>query len=453
MAEWVKKISPKAAELWEKLSPGRRMAFLAGVALLIGSLILITSIVQKGNFSPLFTDLDSRDAGEIIEALKEDKIPYRLTDGGSTILVPEDLVYETRLKLASAGMPRGGTVGFELFNQSSLGTTDFERKLKYNWALQGELTRTIREMREVEDARVHIVLPEKSLFIEEETPATASVLLKLRPYARLSKGQVRGIANLVAYAVEGLKPENVTILDTNGNILSDSVRFDPEVPVSGDLIAAQFELKERTEEQLEKSVKTMLDRVFGFGKAVVRVNADLNFEYKESEAERYLPVVDDTGLLRSEQEYIEEYTGAPSGAIGVPGITSNIPTYETTDSGESSQYTKKDVTRNYELNRVNERVVTPPGSINRLTVAVWLDGELSSEQLDQVRAAVQSAVGFSADRGDQVTIETMNFEEPEALQFEEEPVPANTGVEVAKYLPYAAALLLAIAGVAFMMRR
>lgn len=453
MAEWIKKLSPKAAEFWEKLSPGRRMAFLTGVALLLGAVILVVSTMNATNYSPLFTGLDPRDAGEIIQTLKDDKVPYKLTDNGSAILVPDDQVYETRINLAAAGMPRGGTVGFELFNQNSLGTTDFERKLKYNWALQGELTRTIREMREVDDARVHIVLPERSLFVEEQKSATASVLLQLKPRATLTEGQVRGITNLISYSVEGLQPENVTVLDSNGNILSESLRYDSSLPISGEVLTAQLKIKESVEQKLEESVGSMLERVFGLGKVVTRVNADLNFDYKESSAEKYSPVIDDTGLLRSEQEYIEEYTGGSGAAVGVPGISSNIPSYQGSDDGESSsQYNKRDITRNYELNKTNEKTITPPGAIKRLTVAVWLDGALPPEQLAQVKAAVEAAVGISAARGDEVTIESMAFERPNLEDFGQ-PVAAETGADLAQYWPYAVLLLVVVGGVLVIGRR
>ncbi len=442
MAQWIKKLSPKAGELWEKLSPGRRIAFLAGVALLIGTLVLVASTVRTTNYLPLFTGMNPVDAGEIIQILKEDKVPYQLTENGTAILVPSNVVYETRIKLATAGLPRGGTVGFELFNQNSLGTTDFERKLKYNWALQGELTRTIREMREVEDARVHIVLPERSLFVSEENPPTASVLLRLKPYVKLTEGQIKGLVNLVAYSVEGMKPENVTILDSNGNILSESLNFDQAIPLNGDTIITQLRIKEATEKRLEDRVKTMLERVFGLGKVVTRVNAELNFAYKESLAETFAPVVDEAGVVRSEQEYTENYTGGGSGVpIGVPGIESNIPSYQAVDSEIDTQYTKRDLTRNYEVNKINEKVISPPGSIQRLTVAVWLDGQLPSEQLAQVRSAVESAVGYSASRGDQITIESMAFERIQLADFGETPQPQKQS-----YWPYLVIALIALLG-------
>ncbi len=440
MTTWLNKISPKLGEIWEKLSPSRRLTFMIGIALLIGSLVLVVSTVRVGDYTILFSDLDPADAGEIINALKEDQIPYRLSANGRSVLVPDNLVYETRIKLASAGMPRGGVVGFELFKNNSLGTTDFERKIQYNMALQGELTRTIREMREVADARVHIVQPERSLFVAEERPATASVLLRLRPYAQLSQGQVRGIAHLVASSVDGLEPENVTILDSDGNILSQNIHLSNNMPINSDMITAQLALAEAVEQKLADGVSTMLERVFGFGKAVVRVNADLNFEYRELSAETFKPILDESGLIRSEQSYSETYTGGPQ-AIGIPGITSNIPTYEAPSENSNSSYSKQDVTRNYELNKVNERTIVPPGSINRLTVAVWLDGALAPEQLIRVRSAVESAVGYSASRGDQITIESLTFERPVFEEYDVVSVPTAWEKAVAIW-PYIVAILV-----------
>ncbi|MGE5507104.1 MAG: flagellar basal-body MS-ring/collar protein FliF [Chitinophagales bacterium] len=438
---------------WQGLTPGRRVALPLVIALSVGLLVYGVAVLGQPKYVPLFTGVSDEDAGAIIAKLKESNIPYRLAEGGAAILVPQAQVYETRLNLASQGLPKGGVVGFELFNDTKLGTTDFERKLKYNWALQGELTRTIREMSEVEDARVHIVMPERSLFIEEERQPTASVLLRLKPGRHLTSEQIYGIANLLAGSVEGLKPENVTILDSAGNVLSEALAG-ATLPggVSGRGVLAQLQIKRETEKQLQQSLQTMLEPLFGFGKVVARVNVELNFDYRESNTENYTPVnaQTGTGVLRSRETSTENYQGT-GGAGGVPGVSSNIPGYQATESSGNAQYQKEQSTENYEVSRAQEKTVVAPGQIKRLSVAVWVDGKLSQAQQASVRQAVASAVGFSEERGDQLFIDSMKFEN----QLSEgapasKPAPAG----LAQWWPLLAVLGLGLgAGVAFMLGR
>ncbi|HHW15641.1 MAG TPA: flagellar M-ring protein FliF [Firmicutes bacterium] len=413
--EFLKSLYEQAKAFWKGLSPGRRVALPVVVAAALGLVTYAAVTLNQPKYAPLFTGLQPEDAGAITAKLKESGVPYRLAENGSAILVPQDRVYETRIDMASQGLPKGGVVGFELFNETKLGTTDFERRLKYNWALQGELTRTIREMTEVEDARVHIVLPERSLFVSEDRPPTASVLLKLRPGRRLTEGQIYGIANLIAGSVEGLKPENVTILDSSGNVLSDLL--DTSSPVGGAAgrgILAQLQVKRETERELQRELQTMLEPLFGFGKVVARVNAELNFDYKEQNSENYTPVNADTGLgiLRSRQTHDESYQGS-GGPGGVPGVSSNVPGYQAYAGGGTSQYQKTEATENYEVNRVQEKLIVAPGQIKRLSVAVWVDGQLTQAQLASVRQAVASAVGFNQQRGDQLFIDSMKFGQQE----------------------------------------
>ena len=219
------------------------------------------------------------DAGEIIAKLKEDGIP---TSCRMAAHHPDPRTRSRNpLEPCSFRHAQGGTVGFELFNQSQLGSTDFDRQLKYNWALQGELVRTIRQLNEIADARVHIVQTGQSLFVEEEQPATASVFLKVKPMKSLEKEQIQAIANLVAGSVKGLKPENVTILDQYGRLLSEEIDLGSD-PFKNKAVAGQLELKRNYERELERSIQSMLERVYGPGKAVARVNAELDFDWSES---------------------------------------------------------------------------------------------------------------------------------------------------------------------------
>ena len=342
-------------ETWGKLSRPMQIGvgiFVLGVFI---SLVLL-ALLSRPQYQILFSGLSTDDAGAVVAALQDRGVQYQLADNGSTVLVPQEQVDETRIALATAGMPTGGVVGFEIFNTTRLGETEADRQLRFQWALQGELTRTIRQINEVADARVHIVLPRRSLFISESQAASASVLLHLRPGAQLSRNQVRAIANLVSSSVEGLTPENVTIVDTRGTVLSS-----PAVNGMGGIdLAERFELQWLYEQQLESSIVAMLERIYGFGNVVARVNADLNFSFLEEYSETYEPVNRGEGLARSVQTLDESYRSSQSGTGGVPGVDANIPGYVFGEEAEGSiEWERSENTVNYELNRIETHAVIP----------------------------------------------------------------------------------------------
>jgi len=322
-------VRERVAQTWERLSPTARWGVLGAavvvLALLIYGLILASS---QPAYVPLFADLSPRAAGEVAQVLQEQAIPYQLADGGRTILVPENVVYQTRIQLAAQGIPSGGTLGYELLNQNSLGMTEYERRVRYVLALQGELARTIEALAPVREARVHIVQPQPSVFVSERRPATASVLVDLRPGQDLDRQQVRAIVNLVAASVEGLTTENVTLVDTRGRTLSDMVRENTLDAVA----MTHLELQRNYEMQLQASVQTMLEQVFGYGRAVVRVKTQMDFSSSEEVADEFLPV--QGGGIRSEQRVEERYEG--EGSLmpgGVAGVEANVPGYVATTAG------------------------------------------------------------------------------------------------------------------------
>lgn len=396
-------------QTWDKLS--KPMQIGAGL-LVVGVFLslLLLGLLSSTSYQPLFTDLNPDDAAAVLAHLQDNSIQYQISDNGSTISIPESLVYETRLTLASQGIPRGGVVGFEIFQSTRLGETEADRQLRFLWALQGELTRTIREINEVEDARVHIVMPRRSLFVQESQPATASVLLHLRPGVRLSGQQVRGIAHLVATSVEGLSTENITIVDNNGNVLNDSAVFEG---IDGRQIAQHLELQRAYERQLENSTMAMLERVYGYGNVMVRVSADMDFDLTEEFSEIFEPVTRDGGILRSEQIYEESYQGTGSAPGGVAGIDSNVPGYVGTEQGGTSEFERQEATRNYEINRTERRHTQTPGRVERLSVAVWINGELNPAQLNSVEESVSRALGMRVERGDDIFVDSSVFESGE----------------------------------------
>lgn len=414
MANW----KEQSLRLWQNIGKRERYIII-GAAVLLFAAILTWSYWWGGRPEnvPLFTNMDAEDAGEVAAKLKELKIPYEIGENGTTILVSSKDVYRIRLDLAGQGLPKGKK-GFEIFDQNKFGVTEFQNKVYLLQALQGELARTIEQMAEVERARVHIVLSEGSLYKKDEKPATASIMLKLRPKAELNKEQVKGIVNLVAHSIQDLKPENITVVDSFARVLNapeeDEEKLAEQMKLNGKQNITQIELARKIQDSLQKGAQSMLEQVLGPGKAAVRVNVELDFDRRTIDRQVFQPVVDDKGIVRSTQELTESYTGnstAPGPAPGgVPGVTSNIPGYVTGNNNNSqSNYDKKEFTRNYEINETKEKVVASPGSIKRLTVSVLVDAAFNKAQQDSIAKVVASAVGLNPARGDAIAVEAIAF--------------------------------------------
>lgn len=357
---------------------------------------------------PLFTNMETKDAGEVAAKLKESKIAYEIQENklGTTILVPSADVHEARLSLSVEGLPRGAK-GFEIFDDSKLGVTEFQNKVNYLQALQGELTRTIEQIDAVQKARVHIVLPEDSLYKKNEKPATASIMVMLKPNAQLSKKEIKGIVNLAAHSVQGLAPENITIVDETGRILNDPDE-DEEKSVSNQTLT-QLDMTKKVQDNLQKNVQSLLDQSLGEGKAFVRVSVELDFDTKQTDRQIFTPVVDDAGIIRSQQETSETYSGTSTAPGGPAGVQSNVPGYVAENGNSNADYERKEATRNYEINEEKQKVVASPGSIRRLTVAVLVDDSITAAQQDSILRSVSSAAGINTDRGDTISVEPLPF--------------------------------------------
>ncbi|CUS97571.1 flagellar basal-body MS-ring/collar protein FliF [Candidatus Kryptobacter tengchongensis] len=394
-------------EFWDKLSLARKV-LLIGVA--VASIVVfafLISWVREPEYGVLFSNLEARDASKIIERLKERKIEYKLEDNGRTVLVPRQNVYELRLQFAGEGLPNSSIVGYEIFDKNNIGVSDFVQKINYKRALEGELARTILQIEGVEAVRVHIVMPEKTLFKEDQKEPTASVILKLKQGTRITRENVQSIAYLVANSVEGLDPKNVTILDSRGRLLSDNSESDPLAKVSG----KQYELKRSVEQYLADKVQSLLDGVLGQGNSIVRVDVELNFTQVEKTIEEYDP---DKTVVRSEQTTQERSSSVDS-------------SFASTNSQRTNTIT------NYEVNRTLQRIVESVGNIKRLSVAVLVNGTYKvsevdgvkkveyiprdEEQIQKLTEIVKNAVGFNPDRNDQISVVSIPFE------------PAGEGVE------------------------
>jgi flagellar M-ring protein FliF len=356
------------------------------VAVVVGGLL-----ASRAGYAVLYSGLAPEEAGRIVEKLDAKKVSYKLTAGGTTIMIPGRHVYSTRIELASDGIPRSGTVGFEIFDKTVFGMTDFLQKVNYRRALEGELAKTIGQLEEVEAVRVHIVVPERSLFKEDEQQATASVVIKVNPARNLTSRQIEGIKYLLASSVEGLTPDRVSILDSRGTLLSKGFPDSEGEPGDG------LELKKTVEAYLENKAQTLLDGVLGPGKAIVRVATVLNLERIEREAETYDP---ENAVIRSEER--SQSSGGSDNAANESSVT------------------------NYEINRTVERIASGSGNIERLSVGIVVDGDYQTtvgddgtdtrtfvprpeQELTKIADIVKNAVGFDAGRSDEVDIACIAF--------------------------------------------
>lgn len=388
-----------------RMSASQVMMLLGVSAGTIVGIFFLVGWLNSVSYSRLYSGLDEKEAGEVMSYLTDNKIAYQLSDGGRTIEVPSGDVYSTRIALATQGMPRLGSVGYSLFDETNLGMTDFLQNLNFRRALEGELTRTIMQLEEVEAARVHIVMPKDKLFKDDQHKTTASVVIKLSRGGSLAKSKVAGISHLVASSVEGLSPENITILDYGGNLLSSGQDSNPALGLS----SSQMEATQRVESHLEKKAQTMLDEVLGVGTSVVRVTANLNYQQMERTSETYDP---NAPSVRSEERV----------------KSSGKETDKAEELSESEREDNSETTRtNYELNKTVEHVINALGTIDRLSVAVLVDGTYvpveaedgttemiyeprSSEELDRLESIVKNAVGYSGERNDQIEMVNIAFE-------------------------------------------
>ena len=391
------------------LSGARKMVLASVTILILASIFIFVYITNQEDYRVLFSNLTSDDASNIVTKLKEKKVPYQVSPSGDVISVPSGKVSELRLELAAAGLPHGGGVGFEIFDNKTLGATEFEQQLNYRRALQGELARTINSLEEIQQSRVHIALPKESLFIDQQKRPTASVTIKLRTGKKLKQAQVDGIAHLVASSIEGLSPDDVMLVDSQGNILS-KVQGDSKL---ARMSSSQIDYQRNIEKDMANQIQSMLENVVGQGKAVVRVNADLDFRIMEKTEETYDP---ESPVIRSTQKQTDKATSAPP----APGKTTGSVT------SPGSEKEKMDETVNYEINKTVSKTVMPVGDIKKISIAVLVDGiytkddkgaaayqERPKKELESIEDLVRKSAGFNAQRGDQVIVTSMAFSRAE----------------------------------------
>lgn len=382
------------------LSTTKKVVLLLVILGTVACMSMIMIWAGRPEFKVLYSNISSEDAGAILSRLKEKKIPYRISSDGKAILVPKEKVYELRLSLASEGLPKGGGVGFEIFDKTQLGMTEFVQNINYQRALQGELARTIDSFYEVVSSRVHIVMPVNSVFVEEEKPAKASVVIRLRPGMKLSKKEIKGIVNLVSASVPNLPSENVTVVDNHGDLLSSFIG--DENSKLGEITSEQLAFQRRVEKGLEERVETMLAQALGPGKAIVRVSCSFDFT-KQKETEE---IFDPRKVIRSEQVLKQESGKNQNIPVGVPGVASNLVQTDTQKAQNTVQkptFKKEEKTVNYEISKKMRHTIAPVGKITRISVAVMVDGTYRyvKSVKNDVKNNVKNDAKKQADKGKQ----------------------------------------------------
>lgn len=411
----LKQLWTNIKEFWSKLTLNQKVIG-SGVVLLVTIMILVMvlNMAPSKPMEVLYTDLTPKDAAAIIEKLDEERITYQLENEGTTILVPSESKYNTRLKLAAENLPQGHA-GLELFRETSFGETQMDKKVKYQEALQGELARTIQSLDKVRAANVILAMPEDTLFSDNEQPAKASVVIRTQDSQVLTSREVQGILNLVANSVEGLTTENVVIVDQYGNMVSDNMLLDNQNITSQ--VQAQMLMKRSFEKEKEKAIQTMLDKTLGQDNSVVRVHADLIFDNREQRDERYFHD-EDGPFIRSQSITEEASTQTTVNPVGIPGTDTNIPQYLEVDpnaQGEST-YERETSDTNYEINRTETVTQFAKGDVNynNLTVSVLVNrsspqqetlGDTEEERIEKIRSIVASATGLKPNNNDGVSLE------------------------------------------------
>ncbi|HSI95990.1 MAG: flagellar basal-body MS-ring/collar protein FliF [Methylophilaceae bacterium] len=461
---------------FNELPPQRKFGLMVAVAAVIAIIIGSMMWAQAPDYRVLYGNLGDRDGGAVIESLQKQNIPYKMGEGG-TILVPSAMVYEARLKLASEGLPKGGAVGFELMDNQKFGITQFQENVNYQRALEGEITRTIETISAVQGARVHLAIPKPTVFVRDQQKPSASVLVSLYSGRALDKAQVAGIVHLVASSVPEMPPGNVTIIDQNGNMLTQN---GDKGAVLG-LDSSQLEYLHQVEQGYMRRIESIISPITGPNNIRAQVTADLDFSFTEQTAEVYKPnPTPDQSSIRSQQTSETAGEGGPN-AAGVPGALSNQPPGAATaplnsPGGRTAAGANattaavvgpihKESTTNYELDKTISHTKLPVGSVKRLSVAVVVNNKairdkkgkvtylpLTKEELAQVYNLAKEAMGFNQARGDTLNVVNAPFNLAEGEEIASSPIwkdPAMQALakDIVKYLVIAGLLMYLVLGV------
>ncbi|MDR1885061.1 MAG: flagellar M-ring protein FliF, partial [Synergistaceae bacterium] len=401
-------------DFWSSLLRWQQVSMVVAALIVVGGILAVSLVAGRTSYVPIFSGLEARDQEAVITYLKEGKIPYRTDSEANAVLVPTANVYEARIELAAKGIPSGGVVGFERFNQSRMGITSFQEKVDYYRALEGELTRTIREISSVLSARVSIVVPESKLFLEQQQPSTAAVLLKLKPGADFGQDQARAVVHLLASSVEGLLPENVTLVDADGQIPFDDLLDDSLTMQRGNkVVLKQREFEKDYEMDLQKKIKDLLQTVHGPRKVVAAVTVEMDFDKREYSTRTVSTLPGKIhGPVQSTQNTEESYEGPAGVTGGIPGTTTNIPGYavNTGEGQGNAQYERSDTVTNYDNSTQESREIVTQGKVRRMSATVFIDGKIPQRDIDNWRNAVATTILLDEARGDRLTVMAVPFD-------------------------------------------
>ncbi len=444
------------------LGPMRLVAIAVVGLSLLGMLGFITTRVSTSPLALLYTELDQRDSAAIVQKLDALKIPYQVDATGGLIRVPSDQVGKIRMTMAAEGLPKGGSIGYEIFDQKeSFGTTSFVQNVNHLRALEGELARTIGAMDPISNARVHLVLPQRELFSHAMQTATASVFLKTRNGAVLTREQVAAIQHLIAAAVPQLQPGQVSIVDDRGNLLA---RPSGGAGTAGAASNDNEDLRIQFEQAQARKIEDLLTQTLGYGKVRAQVSADLDYDRITTSSEIYDP---ESQVIRSTQSVNEAATNSESGASNAVSVANNLPATPQQlaggagGSGSSNKNDRNEETINYEINKTIRNQVREGGQIRRLSVAVVVDGTYKAsddgktstyvprtdDELSKIKELVRSAVNFDATRGDTIEVVNMQFAQPEVLNEASDSVSAMLmGIPRADIFHAIETIILAVIG-------
>ena len=409
----------------------QRILIVAAAVLVAGALVAFTRWRREQDFRPLYTNMAAEDAGAVVQKLRESGTEFRLSEDGTTVLAPSEKVAELRLQMATSGLPRSGRAGFELFDKTNFGVTDFAEHINFRRALEGELERSVMALAEVESARVHLTFSKDSVFLESQQPAKASVLVKLKPGARLAPANVLAVCHLVASAVEGLAPEAVSVLDMNGNLLNRPRAASADGEQASE---ATLDYKQHVERDLLAKIHSTLEAVAGPEKYRAGVSVECDFSAGEQTEEAFDPA---RSVMTSSQK-TEDVSGANS-ASGVPGTASALPRPSSRPGSSGLGMTRRTESIAYQSSRTVRRLRLPQGNLKRISAAVLLDYTLrwegagprakrildppSPERMKAIRELVAGAIGLEPTRGDQLIIETIPFEQTLSIEAPALPAP------------------------------
>ena len=442
------------AELIRQLGPVRLAALAATGIAVLGFFIFLSSRLSTGGMALLYGDLDPQDSGQIIQTLQSKNIPYDIKAGGKQIFVPGDQVLQLRVSLAESGLPGGGSVGYEIFdNNQGIGTTNFVQNINLVRALEGELARTIGAMRNVRGARVHLVMPRRELFSREKQEASASVVLQVQGSSRLNNEQVQAIQHLIAAAVPSMDPQKISVLDDRGQLLARG---------NGDSSSAAAgtadEMRVGFENRMRQAIIELLERTVGLNRVRAEINAEIDYDRVVENAEIFDP---DSQVARSTQTVQENENSSENDDQDTVTVQNNLPETEATAAGTgtsaASQVSRTEETVNFEITKTIRNRVKESGQIKRLSVAVLVDGKYvenddgdkvwqprAADELAQLETLVKSAVGFNEQRGDSVEIVNMQFVKLEPLEFDDGSL--FLGISKEEFMQLAEILVLAVVG-------